>query len=296
MSFERRGVSLPVVEVFRAAASLFGSAPRWLLEGGTTALALEPQRPASCLAHGTTPRNDQDKLSDLPGCDEQVAVQHRSISQDKLVLRRAVSVPGSAIVRELKAAVGDRVLLPAEDSRSPAERAEHESLVIKCEGDGLSRTMSSRDELRLSTLAALQYNRPLATVVEYDPETDRYAVLQCTTPDSSHECNHTLGWSAAGASEVWIDASALDRHRAFTTKDACEELVKPLAANGSLSVVEILARAQGKDATQRGMLTDVLRAGLLAPGFRDLLSRIGEDSDAHPRENVNTLLVVSCMF
>jgi hypothetical protein len=113
-------------------------------------------------------------------------------------------------------------------------------------------------------------------VVGYDPAADRYRVLDCTVAASAHECNHTLGWSAAGAVERWAAAAELELDPAFTTKDAAEELVKPLAAHNSLSVVETLGLAEA-DPALRAALGDPLVAGLVAPGLGKLLAPASAD-------------------
>ena len=116
-----------------------------------------------------------------------------------------------------------------------------------------------------------------ATVVGYDPAADTYQLLDCTVPTSAHECNHTLGWSAAGADDRWVAAADLELDKNFTTKDACEELIKPLVAPYSTSMVELLERAQ-TDPALRAALADPAQAGLVAQGFQVLLSS-GEGGD-----------------
>ena len=101
--------------------------------------------------------------------------------------------------------------------------------------------------------------RTRATVVGYDPAADAY------------ECNHTLGWSAAGAMARLVSAAELELDRTFTTKDACEELVKPLVVPYALSVVGLLQRAAA-DPAVRAALSDPAQAGLVAPGLRRLFA------------------------
>ena len=106
-------------------------------------------------------------------------------------------------------------------------------------------------------------------MVGYDPAADAYTVLDCTAPANAHECNHTLGWSAAGAVARLVPAAELELDRTFTTKDACEELVKPLVVPYGLSVVGLLQRAAA-DPGIRAALSDPAQAGLVAPGLRHL--------------------------
>jgi hypothetical protein len=100
--------------------------------------------------------------------------------------------------------------------------------------------------------------RVRATVTGYDAAADTYMVIDCTVQTSAHECNHTVGWSAAGAAERRVPAAELELDSSFTTKDACEELIKPLVAPYSLSMVELLERAQGS-AEIRAALSDPCR-------------------------------------
>ena len=156
----------------------------------------------------------------------------------------------SAIARELKAAVGDRVLVrPDVHPQGQPDVPQDQQLVR-------------------------------ATVVGYDPAADTYQfMLDCTVPTSAHECNHmyTLGWSAAGANERWVAAANLELDKNFTTKDACEELIKPLVAPYSTSMVELLERRAQTDPALRAALADPAQAGLVAQGFRILLSSEGGD-------------------
>ena len=225
--FERRGIALAVINVFVAVGKAFADVPRFLLAGGGTAMA----------------------LTLVPETSEQVAVQPRELHGTRAVVRAPPErVARSAIVRQLKAAVGDRVLVRPDVPQGQPGAPQDQQLVR-------------------------------ATVVGYDPAADTYQLLDCTVPTSAHECNHmyTLGWSAAGANERWVAAANLELDKNFTTKDACEELIKPLVAPYSTSMVELLERRAQTDPALRAALADPAQAGLVAQGFRILLSSEGGD-------------------
>ena len=139
MRFEDHGVSLAVIQAFAAAAEAFRLAPRHLLACGGTALGLEPPpstvrwsllataaqqddavgvRWKLCFRHGGQQTGSIEPAPEpagpaQPAADRQVAVQVRELDAGRtLVIRRPGRVPRSAIVKELKAAVGDRVLVP----------------------------------------------------------------------------------------------------------------------------------------------------------------------------------------
>jgi hypothetical protein len=204
--FERRGVHRSVVQLVADAACQFGGARRLLLADGATAVEITRPRAGAAAA----------------GADRWV-VQRRALGEGGLsVVRTACTLEPGAVVRQIAAAVGDRVLL----------------------GGGGGR----------------------ALVVRYEGSDDRFAVLPATVAAGAHECNHGGGWACRGGAERWVGGGELQLDPAFTTKDGCEELVKPLAAAaGERSLVDVLA-----DDDFRPQLQDPLVSGHLAAGFAAL--------------------------
>eukprot|EP01050_Picozoa_sp_SAG11_P027914 SAG11_NODE_7258_length_1171_cov_3.605410_1_plen_101_part_01 len=98
---------------------------------------------------------------------------------------RPEAVPRDQIVQELKAAVGDRVLvMPAlADTNQPDQQADN-APDSYTQGAGELQPKPPPDP------------RVRATVVGYDAAADAYLVRDCAAAASAHECNHTLGWSA----------------------------------------------------------------------------------------------------
>ena len=109
-----------------------------------------------------------------------------------------------------------------------------------------------------------------AAVVGYERGaggTDRFAVMEPTVQSGAHECNHGVGWVCAGAAVQWLGPEQMRLDMSFTTKDGCEELVKPLAkAAGGRSLVDILSDPLWPLAR----LSDPLLSGFLAAGFAAL--------------------------
>jgi hypothetical protein len=66
-----------------------------------------------------------------------------------------------------------------------------------------------------------------------------YTLTQCSLPGVQHECNHALAF-ASGAEIVDVPHADVRLDPSFTTKDVCEELVKPLTAPSLESMVDLL--------------------------------------------------------
>ena len=114
MKFEECGVSMALIKVFGEAAEDFRLVPRFLLAGGDTAVGLEPPPAGDELppAGSPEPAPEPTGPAQPEPADRQVAVQVRGVDAGRTaVTRRPGRVPMSAIVRQLKAAVGDRVLV-----------------------------------------------------------------------------------------------------------------------------------------------------------------------------------------
>ena len=80
-------------------------------------------------------------------------------------------------------------------------------------------------------------DKQVGTIVSY--ENGLFDVMVCNNDNLVHEANHSMKW-AGGETLYSVDPSRLQRDMTFTTKDACEEFVKPYLHRCRTSLVEAL--------------------------------------------------------
>ena len=175
--FERRGVSLEVMERLVEVAEILMRCPRVLLVDGSTAVQLP-----------------------WSATDTHVLVQRRQIDpSSNRIVREHECVAVDQVACTIPAAVGDRVLLSTTE--------------------------------------------PLVTGTVTSVGEDTCTLVECSIPSLYHEANHALPF-AKGAERLLQPHDIIQLDTRFTTKDVCEELVKPLTRPKLESMVDMLFRAQ----------------------------------------------------
>jgi hypothetical protein len=200
-AFETRGVSLEFLLLMAKASTSWPLQPRVCLENGDTGIVLV-------------------QLSERP-----CGVQVRTLSEGGNIQRAYHTVSADETLVSVVAAVGDRVYI--ED----AQYAEHANICLN--------TWSGKWETDADTP-----NVVLGAVVGFDPGTRTYDIELPVDVKSTRVANFALSWQVSAAKKTILRAVPSDKLQldfSFTTKDACEELVKPLTRRTMAALVEILA-------------------------------------------------------
>eukprot|EP00035_Acanthoeca_spectabilis_P011922 m.210421 g.210421 ORF g.210421 m.210421 type:complete len:815 (-) comp15481_c0_seq3:138-2582(-) len=232
LTFEARGIPLHFLRQLGEAATERATLRRVLLRSGQTGIVL----PVDAQPPGA---GGDDGAMETPGPTE-IAVEVRWFDHDSNLCRSYKIFDQEEVVCELPAAVGERVLaeldtrgLPTVDGRpEPGQPLDPRSRAP-------TPTFTRFDGV---THAPNCCGTVLAVGMEQDSDTVECSVGIVYDPVGSplaQQSNHTLIVTPPDCT-VRVSAGSLTRDPTFTTKDACEEVVKPLTRLTGRSVVEIL--------------------------------------------------------
>ena len=210
--FERRGVSLTILRSLATASQRWPDLQRVLLKSGATAIVLE-------------------KLSKT-----KFSIEIRTLDENNVLQREYKSIHKKLILKNIPATVGERVFVRKLDKINCTRNANKKSAktIIKyfkknCfgkEGWGVP----DRERLILATVLGYDSKKPL--LFEHGNMLD---------DKPSVDLNHTLMYLPKPlkiSKGQLFDVVVLDRR--VTTKDICEEFIKPMTRNSETSMVDMM--------------------------------------------------------
>ena len=255
MAFEPRGVTLELMEALVHAGEHFQQCPRVLMKDGTTAVQLASHDDDAPL----TPNKTAEEIASLveavgdTALFRRIAAIVRSSGFDQAAILRFSSVSECVDVIAERAGAADISGVPlARLAVLVGQLRRGQRMTVQrrtISQNRVQRSMAKVDAAeivgRLPVAVGERVRPPgrpigtTATVTDYDPVRCVFTLTHCTIPALFHECNYTLVFASGATIEVSHDE--IERDPFFTTKDACEELVKPMTQASLCSLVELMA-------------------------------------------------------